>query len=237
MVTMPPTTSQGVATRTLVRSSLRDSARDALREMIINGEIAGGVPLRQDELAAQLGISRTPLREALQALVGEGLVRIDPRKGAVVTKPSPQQLLETYEIREVLERMAGRAAALGSTPAHVAAVERIHVELEATDDPDRWAELNARFHAAIYEMTGRPQLVELIDMLRNRSKLYVRILASAQAPARHAADEHAEMLEALRRRDPDAMDDVISRHLRFTADFVTSVLQAGADRAGKALWD
>jgi DNA-binding GntR family transcriptional regulator len=213
------------AVHVLARSNLREGARDAVRNMIITGALEVGVPLRQDELASQLGISRTPLREALQALVAEGLVRMDPRKGAVVTKPSPRQLLETYEIRETLETMAGRAAAEVSTPAHAAEVGRLHEELTRTSDPDRWAELNSAFHSAVYVVTGKSQLIELIDMLRNRSKLYVRILAGESAPARHADDEHAEMLEALRRRDPDAMEEVIRRHLRSTAAVVAPLLE------------
>lgn len=227
-MTDAPAAEPRTADRTLARSSLRDSARDALRGMIISGEIEGGVPLRQDELAAQLGVSRTPLREALQGLVAEGLVRIDPGRGALVTKPSPQQLVETYEIREALETMAGRDAALASTPAHVEKVAGILTELNRTDDPDRWAELNASFHSSIYAITRKSQLIELIDMLRNRSKLYVRILASAPAPARHAADEHAEMLDALQRNDADAMEDVIRRHLRSTANFVAPLLDSSS---------
>jgi DNA-binding GntR family transcriptional regulator len=209
----------------LSRSTVRDATRDALRELIITGQLAVGEPLRQDELASQLGLSRTPLREALQALVAEGLVRMDAHRGAVVTKPSPTQLAETYEIREALEVLAGREAARVSTPAHAAEVAAILDQMEGVADPDAWAELNGRFHSAIYSVTGKSQLIELIDMLRNRAKLFVRILARESDSTRHADDAHGEMLHALQRNDPDAMEDVIRRHLRSTAAVVAPVLE------------
>jgi len=212
---------------TLARTNLREAARDALRAMIINGQLPVGLPLRQDELAAQLGISRTPLREALHVLVGEGLVRMDPHRGAVVTKPTPKELMETYEIRETLEVLAGRLAARFSTPDQIAQLRGLHDSLADTADPDAWAEANGRFHVAVYSVTGKSQLIELIDMLRNRAKLYVRILAAESSPARRADDEHAEMIEALAANDEDAMEDVVRRHLRSTAAVVAPLLSDG----------
>ena len=209
----------------LSRSTVRDATRDALRELIITGQLAVGEPLRQDELASQLGISRTPLREALQALVAEGLVRMDAHRGAVVTKPSPTQLAETYEIREALEVLAGREAARLSTVAHAAEVAAILDQMRGVSHPETWAELNSRFHSAIYAVTGKAQLIDLIDMLRNRAKLYVRILARESASTREADDAHDEMLRALQRNDSDAMEDVIRRHLRSTAAVVAPILE------------
>lgn len=209
----------------LTRSNLRDAARDAVRSMIFSGQLPVGQPVRQDELAAQLGISRTPLREALQALVAEGLMHIDPRGAAVVTKPSPAELLETYELREVLETVAGRLAATLSTPEHVEHLRKLHKELCETTNPDLWAERNAVFHSAVYAITAKPQLIEFIDVLRNRAKLYVRILAAAEAaPHRHADDEHGRMIEALRANDPDAMEEIVRTHLRSTAKVVAPLL-------------
>jgi DNA-binding GntR family transcriptional regulator len=210
----------------LSRSNLRDAATNALRELIISGQVPVGQPLRQDEVASRLGISRTPLREALRALVAEGLVRIDANNVAVVTTPSPRQLVETYEIREALEVLAGREAAVKSTPEHAAQVAHILQQMTGATDPDAWAELNARFHSAIYAITEKTQLTDLIDMLRNRAKLYVRILARETAPQRDADDAHEEMLRALENHDPDAMEDVIRRHLRSTTAVVAPHLES-----------
>jgi DNA-binding GntR family transcriptional regulator len=209
----------------LPRSTVRETTLRAVRDMIISGQLTVGQPLRQDELAAQLGISRTPLREALQTLATEGLVRIEVHRGAVVAQPSVQQLLDTYQIREALEVVAGREAAALSTREHAAGVARILADMSSEPSPDRWTDLNARFHTAIYEIISNAQLLELIEMLRNRAELYIRILARQDGPARQADDSHEQMLAALRRNDPDAMEALIRSHLRATTDAVAPLLR------------
>ena len=217
-----------VAATPLPRTTVRETALRTLRDMIVGGRFPVGQALRQDELAAQLGISRTPLREAFQTLATEGLVRLDPHRGAVVTKPSVQQLLDTYEIREALEVVAGRTAALLSTREHADRVARILGAMTADVPPDQWAELNGRFHAEIYSVVPNTQLLNLIDMVRNRAELYVRILARQERRVvRDADDTHEQMLAALRRNDADAMENLIRSHLRATIATVAPVLESG----------
>lgn len=211
----------------LPRRTVRETTLAALRSMIISGQLQVGQPLRQDELAAQFGVSRTPLREALQTLATEGLVRIDPHRGAVVTQPSAQQLLDTYQVREALETVAGREAAARSTREHADEVARILADMSSERDSDRWAELNTAFHAAIYSVVPNTQLLELIEILRNRAEVYVRILARQDAPARRADDTHEQMLAALRRNDADAMESLIRAHLRATVNTVAPLLPSG----------
>lgn len=208
---------------------MRETTLRALRDMIVGGQLPVGQALRQDELAAQLGISRTPLREAFQTLATEGLVRLDPHRGAVVTQPSAQQLLDTYEIREALEVVAGRTAALRSTPAHADRVARILGQMTTDVTPDDWAELNSRFHAEIYSVVSNAQLLALIEIVRNRAELYVRILARQDGRTRDADDSHTQMLAALRRNDADAMERLIRSHLRSTADTVAPLLDSSAE--------
>ena len=217
-----------VAATPLPRTTVRETALRTLRDMIVGGRFPVGQALRQDELAAQLGISRTPLREAFQTLATEGLVRLDPHRGAVVTKPSVQQLLDTYEIREALEVVAGRTAALLSTREHADRVARILGAMTADVLPDQWAELNGRFHAEIYSVVPNTQLLNLIEMVRNRAELYVRILARQERRVvLDAGDSHEQMLAALRRNDADAMENLIRSHLRATIATVAPVLESG----------
>lgn len=208
----------------LTRRTVRESTLQAVRDMILNGQLEVGQPLRQDELAAQLGISRTPLREALQSLAAEGLVSIDAHRGAVVAKPSAQQLLDTYRIREALEVLAGREAAVLSTPEHADRVAAVFGRMAASQTPDEWAEWNARFHAEIYSVVTNIQLLELVEMLRNRAGVYIRMLARQHGPTRHADDSHEQMLAALRRHDPDAMERLVREHLQATARTVQPLL-------------
>ncbi|MGY1634738.1 GntR family transcriptional regulator [Geodermatophilus sp. SYSU D01186] len=207
------------------RGTIRDATRDALRDLIISGGVAVDTPLRQDELAARLGISRTPLREALHALASEGLVTFDAHRGAVVTRPSVQQLLDLYEIREQLEVLAGRKVVAATTEAHIAAVQDLHDSMEGVTDPVLWAQLNQEFHATLYAPCANRELIALISTLSSRAKFYVRILVSTGPSAATAHDEHGEMLAALVRRDPDAMEAAIRSHLHQTAAQVAPALE------------
>ncbi|NEK56995.1 GntR family transcriptional regulator [Geodermatophilus sabuli] len=208
------------------RGTIRDATRDALRDLIISGGVEVDTPLRQDELAARLGISRTPLREALHALASEGLVTFDAHRGAVVTRPSVAQLLDLYEIREQLEVLAGRKVVAGTTDAHIRAVHDLHDSMQGVTDPVAWAQLNQQFHATLYAPCENRELIALISTLSARAKFYVRILVSTGPSAAVAHGEHGEMLAALTRRDPDAMEAAIRSHLQGTAAHVAPALAA-----------
>lgn len=214
--------------------TVRDSACDVLRKMIVQGQLPAGRPLHQGALAAQLGISRTPLREALHTLSAEGLIEFDSNGTASVVAPSADLLAEIYSIREVLEILAGRAAVERMTEDEVAQAETILDRMEGVTDAIEWANLNSAFHRVIYVSAGKPQLLELIEILRNRAKLYVTLLAADQKSAIHAAQEHRAMLEAIRARDADAMEQLIRTHLTTTASKVGADLESAKKPSGRS---
>ena len=224
-IDLPATSEANIGLAPINRSTVGEAVRDALRQLIIDGGVTFGEPLRQDELAARLNVSRTPLREALHALAAEGLVSIDARRGAMVTKPTVQQLLDLYEIREPLEVLAGRRAVEASDTMHIAELTRINDRMAATSDPGQWAQLNQEFHALLYRPCPNKDLLALIATLATRAKFYVRILASAQSPARIAVRDHEHMLEAARLGDADALEEAIRHHLRSTVASVAPTLQ------------
>ena len=206
------------------RTTAAEAATRVLRDIILSGQVAAGAPLRQDDLARRLGISRTPLREALQRLEAEGLVRLDVHKGAMVAKPSIAQVSEIFELQEVLESLAGRAAASRRTAADIEELRGILGSHIPIDDPTAWAAGNADFHTRLYQISGKPLLVEMIGLLRNRSWLYVHMLARS-ADGRHRADhEHWEMLAALEAGDAGKLQSVIVQHLRTTLEWLKSVI-------------
>ena len=208
--------------KVLSRVTVRDSACSVLRRMILEGGLPAGQPLHQGSLATQLGISRTPLREALQTLSAEGLITFDPNGTAYVVAPSGEALMEIYSIRQVLEVLSGRAAVEHITEAQLVQAEVILDAMEGATDAHEWASLNAAFHRVIYDAAGKPQLFELIEILRNRAKLYVILLAANMENAAHAAAEHRAMLAALRQRNADGMEALIRSHL------TTTTLKVGA---------
>lgn len=206
------------------RTTATEAATKALRASILSGGFPAGSPLRQDEVARRLGVSRTPLREALQRLEAEGLVRIDVHKGAVVAKPSIAQVSEIFELQQILEPIAGRQATIHRSEADLAELRQMLAEHAQTDDPGTWEQGNVSFHARLYEIARKPLVTEVIGLLRNRSGLYVHMLAATRK-GRHRADhEHVQMVQALADRDADRIEELIKLHLQATLEWLKSVI-------------
>lgn len=210
--------------RLIARTTATEAATRALRDIILNAEIPAGAPLRQDDLARRLGVSRTPLREALQRLEAEGLVRLDLHKGAMVAKPSVAQVSEIFELQEMLEVMAGRVAVQRTTSADVAALRALLDRHASLEEPAEWGRANIEFHTRLYDIGRKPLLVEIIGLLRNRSGLYVHMLARSPEGRDRADHEHAEMLHALAAGDADGLEELIRRHLRTTLEWLKGVI-------------
>jgi DNA-binding GntR family transcriptional regulator len=210
--------------RQLARVTLAQAAADAVREMIMLGELPVGTRIRQRELAAELRVSRTPMREALSKLASEGLIGTDPSGQAIVCRPSVQELEELYEIRELLEGMAAAHAAAHRRPEDVARLRRIVANLDHAASADEWVRLNAEFHSALYALAGRAELARMIDSLRIRTELYVRILVEA-GHSEAAQQDHRDIVEALETGDKEAVRSLVHKHLRRTRDRVAAVIR------------
>jgi DNA-binding GntR family transcriptional regulator len=192
---------------------------DALRASILTGEYRPGDRLRQIEIAARFGVSTTPVREAFTMLSREGLILQDPHRGVIVFEPSIEDVRENYEIRSVLESLAGRLAATRITDEQLAALDALVDEMRTVirADPARHtAVLNPRFHSTVYAVAGRPRLAELIHSLRGSSVSYLSRFAGVNV-RRGVKDavqhEHEQIVLALHARDPDAVAAAICRHL------------------------
>ena len=202
-----------------------------LRDEIQEGSLAPGTRLRQNEVAGRFGVSTTPVREAFAQLQAEGLVRIDPNRGAVVFHPTAEDLLEYYEIREVLESLALAHAIprLGEdAPKELGdLIER----MRRTGDARRWLRLNDEFHLRLYEFAERPHLISLIDSLRDASTPYIYMFVANRKPADQANDEHQEILDACVRGDVKAAQRAIRNHLRHASTDLAEQL-GGVDAQG-----
>lgn len=181
--------------------SLADGAYARLRDAIGRGLIEPGTHLREYELARQLGISRTPVREALRRLAAEGLVRIVPGRGALVTDLDPVTLREIYSVRGVLEGMAAWLAAERMSAPTRGLLGGLVTELAealAAGDDDRLREGNLRFHAAIAEASGNRYLVRLLyDMEMQLERFRILALRDPDRRAR-AHEEHVALYAAIR---------------------------------------
>ncbi|WP_372426474.1 GntR family transcriptional regulator [Salinarimonas chemoclinalis] len=174
-------------------------AAEALRRRILSGEYPGGFALRQDALAAELGASRIPIREALVQLEAEGLVTIKPHRGAVVCALSAAEADELFALRALLEpRLLARSAPL-LTLGDFAALDAILAEYGArmrAHDPSRWGMLNTTLHLRLYAHAGQPRTAGIVTTLLASADRYTRIQLAhadrngdrlARAEAEHAA--------------------------------------------------
>jgi DNA-binding GntR family transcriptional regulator len=198
---------------------------EQLKAEILAGEREAGSRLRQVEIAQRLGVSTTPVREALAMLQREGLVQLEAQRGAVVFLPSVRDLREHYEIRAALEALAAAKAADRFERAWAAPLEAILDEMREGPPAARYIALNQRFHTMLYEHSGRAQLVAMIAALRDASSAYLHIYrAQDDFPVERLDAEHRAILAACLARDSHAAAAATREHLENTVEHVAERL-------------
>ena len=201
------------------RSSLHEQVTARVRDMIVDGRLEAGLPIPELELARQLGISRTPLREALKVLASEGLVELLPRRGAVVKVFSAKDAQDMLAMIALLEEHAGREACHSASDAEIAAVLALHEQMrghyERRERPE-YFRLNQEIHNAIVRAAGNPTLAMLHGILRTRMRR-LRYIGN-QAPDNWSAAmaEHETFIDALRARDGKRLGRLMREHLANT---------------------
>ncbi|MEU8660850.1 GntR family transcriptional regulator, partial [Actinoplanes philippinensis] len=182
---------------------LRQAVYDALAEMIINRELQPGEHLVENELAAHLGVSRQPVREALQRLHNEGWVDLRPALGAFVHVPTEEEADQLLATRTLLETESARLAAKNATPEQVERLRELQAAGEralSEDSQVALVEANAALHAHLVDMSGNKVLAQLIAMVDRRVRWYYSPIARSRG--REAWDEHAAMAGS---GDPEPM--------------------------------
>lgn len=196
-------------------SSRADFAYTTLRSAIRNGEIQPGERLREIDLAERLGVSRTPVREALKRLETEGLVAFAPRRGLVVAELDQQQVNELYALREVLE---GAAAALSAQHASEFEIETLRDLLkrheEARGNTDALVQINSHFHQTIYVAARNRYLLDALSSLRDSLALLRETTYTVPGRSTAALEEHREIVRAIRWRDAASAEEAARRHIR-----------------------
>jgi DNA-binding GntR family transcriptional regulator len=203
----------------LARQTMQESAVDHLRHLILSRQLQPGERLVQDELAGRLGVSRTPVREALHKLASEGLVTFSSYKGASVADFSLSELEGIYTVRSALESHAAYLAAQRITDEELEQLEVLLRQIEeAFQEKDflHLLEVHHQFHASICTAAKRQRLCKLAIQHLELTDLYQRMALSLGRGAKNPVVEHEEMLETLRRRDADAACHLIRVHLQMT---------------------
>lgn len=199
---------------TIERSSARQEVSDFLRGKILSGQFPAGHRLKTSEIALQLGVSRMPVRDALQVLHSEGLVVLRPNRGAVVTSLTTSDIVDHFELRAVLEGLAARVACQKFNDAVLADLESILGRMDrARQERQRWLEHHAAFHETLLNPCGRPRLMQQIRHVSNTLRPYLRIYVASHPEMEMQGAEHAMILNVARRRNPELLEATMRDHI------------------------
>ncbi len=205
---------------------MHEEAVQRLRDLIVQADIAPGERLNERLLCEQLGISRTPLREAIKLLATEGLVQLLPNRGAVVASMDAERLAQTLQVMGALEGLAGELACRNASEASISEIRAMHTEMlgmHGRGDLAGYFRFNQRIHLSIVEASGNPVLANTYRQL-NANVRRARFMANLSKERWDAAvREHEAILEALERRDITRLKRLLQDHL---ANKLASVLMA-----------
>ncbi len=211
---------------------LHQDVAGKLREMIRKGVLIRGQRIVEADICAEIGVSRTPLREALRVLESEGLVELIPHRGAYIRKPSKTEINEMFEVMGLLESACARLAAQKMNAAAFGRFERLHRRIEkyyAAGDRDKYIAANNQLHAFIQELAGNSVLDDIVGKLRRKVALYRHQQIYAPRRLDESMAEHREILEAFRRRDSAAAEAAMKNHLEQQGKALLRIFQTSAE--------
>jgi DNA-binding GntR family transcriptional regulator len=213
--------------RPIVRQNLHDMIVSRVRDMIIEGALEAGSRIHEGNLGRELGVSRTPLREALKFLASEGLIELVPTRGAVVRRFSAKDVQDSLIVLGNLEALAGRLACAHATAAQIAEIRVLHdqmMRLYAARDRLPYFKLNQEIHASILRSCQNETLSYVHGILQARLKRIRYIGNERQEKWAGAVADHEEIISALEARDAKRLGSALEAHMAATWDRVKDVL-------------
>jgi DNA-binding GntR family transcriptional regulator len=213
----------------LERVTVTKGVADLLRRRIITGYYKGGHQMRQEAIAAELGVSRIPVREALLQLVKEGLATYQPHKGATVARLSVKDAQEIFDARYLLEPAVTKAAMLNANEMDI---ERIRVALKdyeaavkARKPPDELSRLNWIFHTTLCEPADRPRTMAILAALHNAADRYLRLQINFAKAQKRAVIDHRKIFAACQAKDQRSIVKLLQAHISNARDDVMDRLR------------
>lgn len=234
---MPKTNSARTPLLTGPIKSMPDYAHELLRREIISGILAPDEGLKQAHIAARLGLSLAPVREALQRLESEGLVVSHRHRGYFVSALDPAEIDDIFEMRIWIEGRTSYHSTMRRTEEDIAHLERLVAEMEASSDPQtadlgRWSALNREFHLSLFQIGGRQQLAKIAITLLDAVERYVWIDYASGDGLKAAQLEHRQILQAFKSRDAAMVRALSQEHCQHTRQRLIDSLKH-LDRSGQ----
>jgi DNA-binding GntR family transcriptional regulator len=205
--------------------TLAHEISDAVRGLIEDGVYEPGAPVRQEEVAERLEVSRIPVREAFRLLEAEGLLVVHANRGAFVSRPSIEEVEELFDVRLMLESdLIRRACRLWIAPL-IDRVEAIDSLLATTQDRVEWVRLDEEFHFGVYSAASRPQTLALARTLRRSLNAYYRRFLGPEVRPALWRREHRDLVRSLRERDPARAASILERHVVETRKVLVAAMR------------
>lgn len=200
----------------------RDWVFQVIRTAIVRGELPGDMPLRQDEISTALSVSHIPVREAFRQLEAQGLVRIYPNRGAVVTKLSCKELSDVMDTRILLEVGALRLALPHITEEDLARARELLELFSKEKDPIKGEELNLKLHFSLYDPCDNQTLLSLIDQMHANVDRYITpFFGKEEVSAElYTVDEHSQIISACESKDTELATAILRTHLQRTKNLL-----------------
>jgi DNA-binding GntR family transcriptional regulator len=215
----------GSAPRQSRRTTAHEFVRESLRHAILAGKLPLGVSLTQSQIAEALGVSTTPVREALRDLAADGLMDIDTYRTTSVHRPTVAELNEVYDLRRLLETYAIEKIVEHASDDILDRAAGLQDRMDKETDPAEWLLLNAEFHAVLTSAGDSPRLSSFLETLRGSVAMYVGVAIRAHPERRDESNvEHREILEACRARDLTRAIEVTERHMDPTKTAVEAAI-------------
>ncbi len=193
--------------------SAESSVAEILRRRILSGRLGVGARLRQADIAQELGVSTTPVREALRSLTAEGLLEIDTNRGAVIRKLSDDELIEVLELQVLIESASLRSSIPAMTEAALEQAAFLHQRMLDSEDAVEWALLNRDFHLTLAIPSGRARTLRSLRELLNVSTIQLRQdIEDWEGRRAQGERDHARFIEIARRGDTEAAIELIESH-------------------------
>jgi DNA-binding GntR family transcriptional regulator len=194
------------------KSTIATQVGRELRRRIVAGDYPSGMRLQQERIAAELGVSRSPVREAFRQLEAEGLILLISQKGAKVAPILADEVMELFELRTLLEPHLLTLAMPNFEPADFQTAEAIIAEMEDIE-VSRWAEANWRFHMTLYRGARRPAIIRHLDRIHETIDRYLRMQITLTQGRDKAHADHKNILQACRNRDGDLAVALLRSHI------------------------
>ncbi|MGB9629992.1 MAG: GntR family transcriptional regulator [Thermodesulfobacteriota bacterium] len=215
---------------TTKRKSLREEIYESLKKSILHGKLKGGQRLVEEQLANQVGISRTPVREAFHKLERDDLVKRRPKGGFIVREFTEEDVEEIFGIRTALESYAAYLATLHITPDEINALEKKVKEAEKAlkgGDEDKAVKVHTEFHDLLYDACKSRKLIEMINNFRDYFYRYRYALLHTESGMKVSIQDHRQMLEAMKRKNPRLVERLVRKHLERGKELILKEIHKG----------